>query len=194
LEELQGGLSEALFSGSITFDKNEEYVDTPDGRRIPFSILSSGQLELLPLWLTLNQFFDGDSANHFVYIEEPEAHLFPSTQGILTEYLVKLLGTSSSQKMLITTHSPYILGKINNLLKAGSLSENKSRRDQLKIEKVIPKSAWLKTKDVTAYAIIDRRVDRITGDDGLIDGEYLDDVSGEISRAFNELLEIEYAE
>jgi hypothetical protein len=192
LQGLQDRLSEDLFCGKIKVDNDNEYIESPDGRKIPFSIMSSGQQELLPLWLTVNQFFDGDAANHFVYIEEPEAHLFPATQGILMEYLVTLLATSPSQKMLITTHSPYILSKINNLLKAGMLASRGTKSVQAQVEKIVPKSAWLEPRNATAYAIKDRQVFCIVGEDGLIDSEYLDDVSNDMAQTYNELLEIEY--
>ncbi len=192
LSSLRERLSEQLFSGTIKVDKNEEYIESKDGRKIPFAIMSSGQQELLPLWLALNEFFDRESANHFVYIEEPEAHLFPLAQGILTEYFATLLGASQGQKMLITTHSPYILAKINNLLKAGSLAAKSPKKIQNAIEDILPKQAWLTPGTTAAYAIMERKVVSILGEDGLIDGEYLDSISGEISRDFNRLLEIEY--
>jgi len=193
LQSLQDVLSEKLFFGKIKLEKNEEYLQCSDGRRIPFPFMSSGQQELLPLWLTLNVFFDGDSPNNFVYIEEPEAHLFPLAQGLLTEYFVTLLASSPGQKMLITTHSPYILSKINNLLKAGVLSDKSSKNKQSAIEKILPKSAWLKPNTIAAYSIVDRKLVSILDEDGLINGEYLDGISGDISREFNSLLEIEYA-
>jgi hypothetical protein len=193
LANIREKISEKLFSGKIRLERNEEYLETSDGRKIPFSYMSSGQQELLPLWLTLNEFFDGDSANFSVYIEEPEAHLFPFSQGVLTEYLVTLLASSPGQKMLITTHSPYILAKINNLLKAGSLAARTSRKAQNSIENILPKSTWLRQESIAAYAIKGGDVVSIIGDDGLIDGDYLDGVSDEISRELNNLLEIQYA-
>ena len=192
LQSLRAKLSLELFSGTIKIEKNEEYVESFDGRKTPFSIMSSGQQELLPLWLTINEFMDIDPPDSLIYIEEPEAHLFPSAQGILTEYLAILLGTSMTQKMLITTHSPYILSKINNLLKAGALAGKNSKKEHSAIERIVPKQAWLKPGSISAYAIIERRLVSIMGEDGLIDGEYLDEVSGEIARDFSRMLEIEY--
>ena len=58
LSSLRERLSEQLFSGTIKVDKNEEYIESKDGRKIPFAIMSSGQQELLPLWLALNELFD----------------------------------------------------------------------------------------------------------------------------------------
>lgn len=197
-EELQvrETLMQQLFGGAIKFERDTEYVEAQDGRRVPFSILSSGQQELLPLWLTLGNFDSStprarpDSGVSLVYIEEPEAHLFPTAQSLLLEYLASIVSAAkSNRRMLITTHSPYVLAKINNLILAGKFI---SRGKELSGEaaKIIPRRSWLRAKHTSAYAIVDRRVRDVMDDDGLIDGEYLDKVSGDISDEFLSLLDI----
>ena len=192
IRSLREKFAKELFAGEIKVERNQEYIQSNDGRRIPFSAMSSGQQELLPLWLAVNEFMDGETQSQQIYIEEPEAHLFPFSQGILTEYLSILLGFAPGQKMIITTHSPYILATINNQLKAGSLAARASKSVQSKIDLIVPREAWLKPRSTAAYAIIDRQTVSIIGDDNLIDAEYLDEVSGKIARDFNRLLEIEY--
>jgi hypothetical protein len=39
-----------LFGGDLRFGDESEFVQTSDGRKIPFTALSSGQQELLPMW------------------------------------------------------------------------------------------------------------------------------------------------
>jgi hypothetical protein len=46
-------LAQKFFGGEITIEGDKEYVTSDGQRKIPFSILSSGQQELLPLWMTL---------------------------------------------------------------------------------------------------------------------------------------------
>ncbi len=76
-----------LFGGEVKFEDESEYVEASDGRRIPFSSLSSGQQELLPMWSLIDYFVETDSlrpppssrsrlSTDLIYIEEPEAHLF----------------------------------------------------------------------------------------------------------------------
>jgi predicted ATPase len=82
-------LVKQFFGGTtIRFDRDDEYIETSDGRKLTFPLLSSGQQELLPLWMTLNAFF---GPHYLIFIEEPEAHLFPSglfkfTPGELCSY------------------------------------------------------------------------------------------------------------
>lgn len=193
LTALRSSLAKEFFGGEIRADRNEEYIETPDRRKIPFAVMSSGQQELLPLWLAVNEFLYEDTDGASVFIEEPEAHLFPSTQSKLTQYLANLVNRVNG-RMFLTTHSPYLLSTVNNLLKAGTLSRTKSKSNrqwQGIIDEIVPKSAWLFPESTSAYAIINGKVKQIIDEDGLIDGEYLDSVSSELAYEFTNLLEIE---
>ena len=48
-------------------------------------------------------------------MEEPEQNLFPNSQKKVIQFLLRELNTSSDNKIIITTHSPYVLETINNL-------------------------------------------------------------------------------
>jgi hypothetical protein len=177
-----------LFGGNITFSRNQEYVISDDGRKIPFASLSSGQQELLPLWLSIEYAQEG-TPNSMVYIEEPEAHLFPTAQSQVVEFLASVV-SGSNARMVITTHSPYVLTQINILLKAGMLARQFPKA-RAAIEKIVSERNWLQPTSTVAYAIVGRRVVQITDSDGLLDGDYLDEVSGYLEREFSSLLEIE---
>lgn len=190
--DIIAALSLKLFGGLIKRDKDKEYLEEIDGRKIPFAMLSSGQQELLPLWESLNKFIDSESSQ-LIFIEEPEAHLFPSTQSLLIEYFASICNRKS-KKLLLTTHSPYVLTEINTLLKAGSLSTKLSKAKIPSIEGVVPKNYWLKPGSTAAYAIRERNVFPIIDEDLLINGEYLDEISGLLSEKFSQLLKIEYSD
>lgn len=180
-----------LFGGRIRIERDNEYVETTDGRKIPFHILSSGQQELLPLWMVIGIAPRKSAERRIIYIEEPEAHLFPTAQSLVVEYLASLLSDNApGRRMLITTHSPYVLSKINNLVLAGGLAA-KHKEAASAVEEIVPRVSWLRPRHVKAYAIVDGKLTSIIDDDGLIDAEYLDGVSSDISREFSRLLELE---
>jgi predicted ATPase len=184
-------LMQQFFGGSIEFGRDEEFIKTPDGRKVPFAVLSSGQQELLPLWMVVDEISHFRDLSSLIFIEEPEAHLFPSAQADITNYLASIAADRKrKQKVLITTHSPYVLANINNLMKAGSLGESLPQQAKTEIAKIVPKSSWLIQERVRAFALKDGTTESICSD-GLIIAEYLDEVSGEIAAKFSSLLEIE---
>ena len=190
----QSDAMKSFFGGRIRIERDSEYIEAQDGRKVPFHILSSGQQELLPLWMVIGSLARKSTENRIIYIEEPEAHLFPSAQSLVVEYLAGLLSDNApGRRMLITTHSPYVLSKINNLIRAGDLASRKRDRSP-EIEKIIPKFSWMRSAHIQAYAILNGSVHPILDEDGLIDTEYLDAVSSDISDEFSRLLEIEVGE
>ena len=187
-----------LMDGKYVSERSKEYFQASDGRRIPLSALSSGQQELMPLMLAIqNRVGISPRFQQLLYIEEPEAHLFPSAQSSLVEIFGFFLSTTRGRaRLLITTHSPYVLAKINNLIKAKEVADLRAQGTVNKrapsVEKIIPSGAWIDGKTVRAYAIQDGNLVRIQDlSDGMIEGDYLDGVSGEIATEFSKLLALE---
>lgn len=199
-----GVLFSEILGGTLKFENGKEYIQSKDNRLIPFSALSSGQQELLPLALCIRSMLPSEepklkmpairSIRRTIYIEEPEAHLFPKAQNRLIEVLAALVTNKKrSNNLLLTTHSPYVLSKFNNLIKAGQLGKRGKVIDHKELASIMPESCWLAPGTVNAYAIVDQRVVSIIDLYGLIDAEYLDDASGDIAEEFNKLLGLEFS-
>ncbi len=183
-----------------------------DGRRIPLTLLSSGTQELLPLFNVLGRIastvrypaatlvsriglgngrWDVWSKN-LVYLEEPEANVFPSTQYELVRLFARLTRESTLDfSWVITTHSPYILTAFNNLIEAGQAARNNPALHD-EVAKIIPEQYWIKEGDFKAYAIEDGKLRSILNESGFIEGNYLDQVSEVIGNEFDKLLRLEY--
>ena len=186
-----------------------------DGRAIPLTLLSSGTQELLPMMNVLGQVATGQRdrtifpppnnlpampreitlSKGLIYLEEPEANVFPDTQ----YQLVRLFARLSHEPTLdfswvITTHSPYILTAFNNLIEAGQVARAKPElKDE--VAKLIPEHYWIKEGDFKAYAIEDGVLKSIVAKDtGLVSANYLDQVSETIGMEFDELLRLGYVE
>lgn len=125
-----------------------------------------------------------------LFIEEPEAHLFPSTQKDFVYSLVENLNAGNRKKhsCVISTHSPYLMTAFNNLIQAGetaALSKDKEK----KVQELFPRKRTLRFEEVAAYSLWDGRAVSIMDDDfKLISAEALDGASDEISDDFNFLL------
>ncbi|MBF0465430.1 MAG: AAA family ATPase [Nitrospirae bacterium] len=78
---------------------------------IPLQLASSTVSELAPLFLYLKHLVRQDD---ILIIEEPEAHLHPENQRKIARFFVKLI--RKGLKLVITTHSEYLLEQINNFM------------------------------------------------------------------------------
>ena len=151
-------------------DTNEKTVEaeTSDGRKITPLEFSSGQQELIYLLLLISNlhrttFTYGQTTS--IFIEEPSAHLFPHEQKESIEYIVKIfrklqkINESNKIRFFISTHSPYVLNVINNMLKKGYLiKETNDCADETKkaqIKKEIEELAFphLAVDEISAHFI-----------------------------------------
>jgi hypothetical protein len=196
-------------------NKSARFRRVSDGKAIPLTLLSSGTQEMIPLLNVLGQIATSQRdriifprpnnlpgmpleiilSKGLIYLEEPEANVFPETQ----YQLVRLFARLSHEPILdfswvITTHSPYILTAFNDLIKAGYIAAERPDKAS-EIEKIIPRQYWIKPGDFAAYAfdgkdgILRPIMDEETK---LINGDVLDDISETISGEFGQLLEIQY--
>ena len=93
----------------------------------------------------------------FRVIEGPEAYLYPTAQKHLLEIIALMLNEIESQ-VVITTHSPYLLAVLKNLLIAKPLSEKRSEKSPeaaAKIAARVPKACWLDADEVAVYHLKD---------------------------------------
>ena len=130
-----------------------------------------------------------DNENAFRVIEEPEAHLYPKAQKYLMEILAIMLNSTSSQ-VILTTHSPYILSIVNNLLFATRVA-SKNPLVSAEIEAILPRTAWLNPAGVNAYFLRNGGCESIIDPaTTLIDQNVLDEISEELGADFQELYHI----
>ena len=178
-----------VICGKYTAGNGEERIIFKDGESVGISFASSGQQDAL--WITNLLFYYLVRRQPAMFIiEEPESHLFPSSQKYITE-LISLVCNSGSS-ILVTTHSPYVLGAMNNLLYASSF--RKSARQKAAAE-IIPSSLWIAPEKFSAYFIKEGMAeDCIDSDTKLIQNERIDEISEVITDDFEALSKLKYEE
>ena len=125
-----------------------------------------------------------------LYIEEPEAHIFPSTQKSFVYSLVNMLNSKVKHNCFLATHSPYIMTAFNNMILAGEIAEN-SKEKEIQVKERFSKRMMLKYKDVAAFEMKDGKAYSIMDDEcRLISADAIDSASQEISSDFDFLLNL----
>ena len=99
------------------------------------------------------------------------------------------LAKNQNNPVTITTHSPYVLGSINNLLYAEKISD---KENQSEVDRIIPKILWLKYDSMGAYFLENGRLTDIRSDEFMdIDHDVIDGASQTINLAYEEMVEID---
>lgn len=192
-EEINRLIDKSL-CGKYVNEKGKDFLDMADGRRISIANSSSGQQETLPLTIMLAAlpFLASSRGGQTVYIEEPEAHLFPSAQRNIIELIATVFNYRKEQlQFFITTHSPYVLTALNNLLQAGLLYQESSPDIQHQLEQIVSRYKSLDVSDLSAYVLMNGKCNTIVcPDTGLIDARVIDSVSDELAIEFDKLLNL----
>lgn len=175
-----------ILKGKYQYDKDGEkiYYDAKNYVKLNFS--SSGQQE--SLWILLLLFIIIlEQQNVFIVIEEPEAHLFPEAQKEISS-LIALMSNLKQSQVIITTHSPYILASINNLILAHKVGQT----HVTKVNEKINKHLWLDINKVFAAIVKTGEVKDIMDNElNIIQQEYIDTASSQINEEFDFLFQLE---
>lgn len=86
------------------------------------------------------------SKNDLIIIDEPELNLHPNNQVVLTRFFAKLI--QKGFRLLISTHSDYIIRELNNLIMISSLKTN---IDEIREKYGYSEDMVLHKEDVGAY-------------------------------------------
>ncbi len=188
-----------ILKGEFYFDRKQDeiFIYSDDGNKVRLKDASTGQQELVPIFILLNAIIQEKNIEHFLIIEEPGSHLFPGTQKKLMELFALIFNyTNKKTGFLFTTHSPYILTSFNNLIQAGNVLKVAREKNYPDIDKeigyIILPSKAIDFDDVSVYMIKNGSLELLMDTEyRLIMPELLDKVSDEIAEEFNKLVELE---
>lgn len=131
----------------------------------------------------------------FTIIEEIEQNLFPESQKSILFSAIEFSSKKKNNKLILTTHSPYIIAYTTLAMKAFKVMEkaNKSKELLDKINVIVPLNAAINPDDTAIYQIDNQgNVESIKSIRGLIkDDNYLNSSLEETNDLFNDLLDIE---
>jgi predicted ATP-dependent endonuclease of OLD family len=178
-------LSRNILKGSYSADKYNDYIEIKDGKKIKLSYASSGQQEVI--WvLNLLSSYVAEKRRCLLIIEEPETHLYPEAQYMLSKAIASFRNCTDSQ-ILITTHSPYILTSFNNLIYAGECGKSSLAED--KLNEIVPKESWIEPEHFSSYILENGELQNIKDTDlAMIDIAELDKVASTQDTEYEKML------
>lgn len=180
--------------GNLRFKRadNKSFIYHNKNQRVLLKEASSGVQSILPILLLIESSVKAENYINLNYVvEEPELNLYPEAQYELVKHLVKnCLETEykvQSKNLIITTHSPYILAAINNLL----LSYKKGQNFTDRVNAIVDKESWINPTNFIAYEVKDGGVKKIFNQKSkLIEDTIIDEVSEIIMDDFKEIASI----
>jgi len=129
-------------------------------------------------------------------VEEPEQNLFPTSQWALLKSLLKFNNKNVGNKLIITTHSPYVINYLSIAIQAGLLKKKISNNKKLeeKLNSVVPLKSALNSKEISIYQLNEKlgNIVELDNYNGIpSDKNLLNESLADGNHLFDSLLEIE---
>lgn len=126
-------------------------------------------------------------------VEEPEQNLFPSSQRHVLNELLHINNQIAGNKLVFTTHSPYILNYLTLAIKASMLWQKASEEQRERIGAIVPLTACIQGEEVVIYELSEEgNIEELPMFDSMpSDANYLNNALDETNRLFSALLDIE---
>jgi len=185
-------LSDALIEGDELLDINQKIRKSEELEKLLLNeSLSSSELKQKTEEIK-SKYLNTCFVN---IVEEPEQNLFPSSQWEVLKSMLKYNNMLADNKLVLTTHSPYIISYLTLSIEANRLNEminNKELRD--KLSEIVSLDALLKSDDLVIYQLDEKKgsIELLGNYKGLpSDENYLNENLAHTNELFSKLLDIE---
>ena len=85
-------------------------------------------------------------------VEEPEQNLFPNSQHLILNSLLEFNNKREENKLIMTTHSPYLINYLTLAVKAEMVKQKLSTKMSWdKLAQIIPRESTIKAEDLVIY-------------------------------------------
>lgn len=148
--------------------------------------------EVFVIEQTMKNFISSSFIN---IVEEPEQNLFPTSQQAVFNSLLEYNNALDSNKLIVTTHSPYIIGYLSLAIKADELYRKAKKEDVIKqINEIVPRKSAVSHQDAVIYELDEnngtiRKLDNYKGIPS--SKNYLNRELAEKNELYSKLLDLE---
>jgi predicted ATPase len=128
-------------------------------------------------------------------VEEPEQNLFPTSQKNMLFSLLEFNNQSEGNKLIITTHSPYLLVYLTLCVEANRLQQKVNTNDlKSKLNAIVPLQSTVEGNNLVVYQLDEKggTIEKLKDYKGLpSDENKLNDGLAEANDEFSKLLDLE---
>jgi len=128
-------------------------------------------------------------------VEEPEQNLFPTSQQKILNSLLAFNNLDQNNKLIMTTHSPYLINYLTLAVKANMLKDLlKTDVQRKKLKGIVPEASSINPNDLVIYELYESKgtIKKLEPYDNLpSDENELNEKLGEGNELFAQLLELE---
>ena len=156
------------------FRKEIEQLFTDEQKRIAISVLSK----------------KFNKTSFINIVEEPEQNLFPTSQRDMLYSLLKINNEITANKLIITTHSPYLVNYVSVSVEAGKLKQGVTAEKGGQLSEIVPINA----DDLAIYQLKeeDGTIELLDSYEGIpSDENFLNNEIGRTNELFADLLDLQ---
>ena len=127
-------------------------------------------------------------------VEEPEQNLFPTSQRDMLYSLLKINNEIADNKLIITTHSPYLVNYVSVAVEAGKLKQGVTAEKEEQLNKIVPISSAISADDLVIYQLNEREgsIELLDSYEGIpSDENFLNNEIGRTNELFADLLDLQ---
>ena len=127
-------------------------------------------------------------------VEEPEQNLFPTSQRDMLYSLLKINNEIADNKLIITTHSPYLVNYVSVAVEAGKLKKGVTAGKEKQLNAIVPISSAISADDLSIYQLNEKEgsVELLDSYEGIpSDENFLNNEIGRTNGLFADLLDLQ---
>lgn len=128
-------------------------------------------------------------------VEEMEQNLYPESQKLVLFDLLKINNVMNRNKLVLTTHSPYLVNYMTLVVKACELDNRlvgESQHLRKSLYDIVPKESMMQASDLSIYELKDGEANLLEDYGGIpSDANFLNQKMIETNHLFDQLLDVE---